>query len=55
MLLLLDRFLKILVLLAQPLGELSVRWTAGEGWTPERLSEEYEDLQEPVEEEQHAG
>lgn len=28
---------------AAPLAELSVRWTAGEGWSAERLSEEYDD------------
>jgi segregation and condensation protein A len=41
---------------AAPLGELSVRWTAGQDWTAERLSEEYDD-DEPQEEreEQHAG
>ncbi|WP_217697912.1 segregation and condensation protein A [Sinomonas mesophila] len=45
---------------AGPLAELSVRWTAGEGWTAERLSEEYEDeasgdAQSLAGEEQHAG
>jgi segregation and condensation protein A len=28
---------------AAPLAELSVRWTAGEGWTSDRVSEEYDD------------
>ncbi|GAB4098704.1 segregation and condensation protein A [Sinomonas halotolerans] len=28
---------------AAPLAELMVRWTAAEGWTAERVSEEYED------------
>ncbi|WP_422936249.1 segregation and condensation protein A [Sinomonas sp. P47F7] len=32
---------------AAPLAELSVRWTAGEGWSAERLSEEYDDGEEP--------
>lgn len=54
---------------AAPLAELSVRWTAGEGWSADRLSEEYDDgtsegADEPgdggegvgeVEEKQHAG
>jgi segregation and condensation protein A len=32
---------------AAPLGELTVRWAgAGPDWTPERLSEEYENVQE---------
>lgn len=32
---------------AAPLAELSVRWTAGEEWTSEHLSEEYDDGGEP--------
>jgi segregation and condensation protein A len=45
-----------------PLGELSVRWTADEDWSAERLTEEYDDdlgeaggLAEVAQEEQHAG
>jgi segregation and condensation protein A len=51
---------------AAPLADLSVRWTAGEDWSADRLSEEYDDGGEPsaggepgtvdeVEETQHAG
>lgn len=32
---------------AAPLAELSVRWTAGEDWTAERVSEEYDDAGPP--------
>lgn len=32
---------------AAPLAELSVRWTAGEDWTSERVSEEYDDAGSP--------
>ncbi|MDQ0261689.1 ScpA family protein [Sinomonas atrocyanea] len=38
---------------AAPLAELSVRWTAGEDWSAERVSEEYEDA--PDREGQHAA
>ncbi|WP_372498066.1 segregation and condensation protein A [Sinomonas terrae] len=32
---------------AAPLADLSVRWTAGEDWSAERLSEEYDDGEAP--------
>lgn len=32
---------------AAPLAELSVRWTAGEDWTSERVSAEYDDAEAP--------
>ncbi|MGY3567676.1 segregation and condensation protein A [Sinomonas sp. RB5] len=38
---------------AAPLAELSVRWTAGEDWSAERVSEEYEDASDR--EGQHAA